>query len=171
MRKTYYSLIINLGLLLSGLLTIFSGLLIQIHYHLGNHSDKFLGKIVLGWNYFDWSYFHKFSIIILSILSVFHIYRHWKWYKGVIAKRLFNKNRQTITMTIIFVLVVITGFIPWIIDLVEGNIIIRKAFIEIHDKIAIILSIYFILHIIKRLKWFLTTIKKMYKKHGTQQSV
>ncbi|MPM40337.1 hypothetical protein SDC9_86977 [bioreactor metagenome] len=153
-------LVINLGLLILAIFTIFSGLLIQIEYHMDNQSHELIDKSVFGLAYSDWSTFHKFSIIILSILVGFHINLHWKWYKTVIAKRLLNKNIQVITLTIIFFLVAITGFVPWIIDFTDGNEIIRKAFIEFHDKIAIILSIYFILHIIKRLKWFLTTIEK-----------
>lgn len=171
MKNPCFKLKINLGLLLSGLLTICSGLLIQIQYHMGNHGNKLLNNYVLGLNYSTWSYIHKFSIIIFSILVAFHISFHWKWYKIVIAKRLLNKNKQVILLTIIFVLVAITGFIPWIIDLLEGSKMTHKAFIEIHDKIAVILSIYFILHMIKRLKWFLTTFEKLNKKHRTQHSV
>lgn len=37
----------------------------------------------------------------------------------------------------------------------------RKTFIEIHDKLAIILTIYLILHIIRRMKWFFTTFDKI----------
>ena len=125
---------------------------------------------VFGLEYSNWSSFHKFSIVLLFILVVFHISLHWKWYKTVFAKRLLNKNRQVITLSIIFLLVAITGFIPWIIDLIYVNDLNRKAFIEVHDKIAIILSIYFILHIIKRLKWFVTAIEKMNKNtaHNTR---
>jgi len=156
-------LIVNLGLFFSSIFAMFSGLLIQIEYHMGNHSDKLIDKNVLGLDYSDWSSFHKFSIVMLTIFVAIHLSLHWKWYKTVIAKRLLNKNKQVITLTIIFFVVAITGFVPWIIDLAEGNEIIRKAFIEFHDKIAIILSIYFILHIVKRLKWFLTSIEKMKK--------
>jgi hypothetical protein len=137
---------------------------------MGNHGNKMLGKSVFGLNYSDWSYFHKVSIVILFILTVFHFSLHWKWYKTVIAKRLLNKNKQVITLTLIFALVAITGFIPWMIDLLEGSNIIREAFIEIHDKIAIILSVYFVLHITKRWKWFITAFEKMRNKHRAQQA-
>jgi hypothetical protein len=85
---------------------------------------------------------------------------HWKWYKTVIKKRLVAKNIQVLTLSMLFVLVAITGFIPWFIDLLKGDEILRKAFIEIHDKFAIILSVYLILHVIKRLKWFLLPLRK-----------
>lgn len=163
MKKYTRSFIINLGLLISGLLTTFSGMLIQIQYHLGNPGNESANGCVLGINYSGWSGIHKIAIIMISILIVFHISLHWKWYKTVIAKRLLNKNRQIITLTIIFVSVAVTGFVPWIIDLLESSQTVRKAFIEIHDKLAIILSIYLILHVFKRLKWFFTTFEKMTK--------
>lgn len=160
MKKYIKSFIVNLGLLFSGFSTVFSGLLIQFQYHIGNHG---IDKYSFGLGYSSWSVIHKISIVILSVLSVFHISLHWKWYKTVIEKGLLNKNKQLITLTIIFVIVAITGFVPWIIDLVEGNELFRKGFIELHDKIAIILSIYFILHIAKRFKWFLTTFERIKK--------
>jgi len=161
MKKIYSSLIINLGLLSSGLFAIFSGLLIQVQYHIGHHVSDSANKYSLGLNYASWSGLHKFVITFLLVFVVLHIYLHWKWYKAVIAKRLVNKNRQVILLTIIFVLAALTGILPWIIHLAEGNKMLRKAFIEIHDKIAIILAVFFILHIMKRLKWFLITFKKI----------
>lgn len=163
-------LIVNLGLLISVIFTIFSGLLIQIEYHMGNHTHKLIDKSVIGLDYSDWSSFHKFAIVMLTVFVAIHFSLHWKWYKTVFTKRLLNKNRQVITLSIIFLFVAVTGFVPWIIDLADGNDLNRKAFIEIHDKIAIILSIYFILHIIKRFKWFVSTIEKMNKNtaHNTR---
>jgi len=160
MKNDIKSFIINLGLLFLGFLTVFSGLLIQFQYHIGNHSRE---NYSLGLDYSSWSDIHKISIIILSIFVIFHISLHWKWYKTVIGKGLLNKNKQVITLTIIFVVVAITGLVPWIIDLMEGNELSRKGFIEFHDKIAIILSIYFILHVVKRLKWFIATFEKIKK--------
>ncbi|MCU4158092.1 DUF4405 domain-containing protein [Carboxylicivirga sp. A043] len=161
-------MLINIGLLVFLIFTIVSGLLIQIKYHIGMHSENIMDKSVISFDYYDWSCFHKISIVPLFVLIVFHISLNWKWFRTVISKRLFNKNRQVITLTLIFVLVAITGFVPWIIDLAEGNEMTRKRLIEFHDKIAIILSIYFILHIMKRLKWYLTSIEKMSKNTATR---
>lgn len=160
MRSPYLSLKINLGLLFSALIMIFSGLLIQIKYHMGNHNG-IENNTVWGLNYTDWSTIHKISIVLLSLIMIFHIYQHWKWYSTVIKKRLISKNKQVLTLSVLFILVAVTGFIPWLINLLEGNLMVRKAFIEIHDKFAIILSIYIISHIIKRLKWFFATFEKI----------
>jgi hypothetical protein len=168
MGKLFNSFIINIGLLISGLFTVFSGLLIQLKYHIGNHGNISVNDYVFGISYKSWSGFHKISIVILSVLMIFHIYLHWKWFKAVIKKRIVTNNKQVLTLLALFVLVAITGFIPWFLGLLKDNEIPRKTFIEIHDKLAIILSAYLILHIIKRLKWFFTTFEKLTNKHSKQ---
>jgi hypothetical protein len=153
--------IINLGLFIFGMASAFSGILIQLKYHMGNHGNISINDSVFEINYYGWSVLHKISIVALSLLMIYHIYQHWKWYKTVIAKRLIAKNQQVLVLSLLFVLVAITGLTPWIIYLMKGDEIIRKAFIEIHDKLAIILTIYFILHIIKRFKWYFTSFGKI----------
>ena len=150
---------------------MFSGMLIQVKYHMGNHGNIAINDYVFGINYQSWSAFHKVSIVILSLLMIFHVYHHWKWYKGVILKKLITKNQQVLILSSLFVLVAITGLTPWFIDLLKGDEVLRKLFIEIHDKLAIILSVYLILHIIKRLRWFFTTFEKMTNKHSTQHAL
>lgn len=163
--------IANIGLFIFGIASAFSGMLIQINYHMGNHGNIATDDFVFGINYHGWTVIHKVSIVVLSLLMIYHIWQHWKWYKVVFTKRLFAKNRQVLIFSILFVVVAITGLIPWFIDLLKGDEIQRKAFIEIHDKLTIILTIYLILHILKRWKWFFTTFEKIKKKHSTQPRI
>jgi hypothetical protein len=171
MEKNINRFIINLVLSIFGITTVFSGILIQVKYHMGNHGNIAINDYAFGINYHGWSAIHKISIVALSLLMIYHVYHHRKWYKVVITKKLITKNQQVLILSLLFVLVAITGLIPWFIDLLKGDEILRKVFIEIHDKLAIILSVYLILHIIRRLKWFLTTFGKMINKHSTQQQV
>jgi hypothetical protein len=144
-------------------------MLIQIKYHIGNHGDVATGDSVLGINYPGWSAVHKFSIVAMSLLAICHIVQHWNWYKSVVAKRLFAKNRQVLVFTVLFVLVAITGLTPWFINLTYGDEMLRKAFIEIHDKLALIMSVYLVLHIFKRFKWFVSALGKLKNEHSTQK--
>jgi len=160
MGKNVKQFIINLGLIIFGIATVFSGMLIQVKYHMGNHGNIAINDFVLGINYQGWSFIHKMSIVTLSLLMTCHIYFHWKWYKVVITKRLISKNQQVLMLSLLFVTVAITGLTPWFIDLLNGDEMHRKVFIEIHDKLALILTIYLILHIIKRLRWFFTAFRK-----------
>ena len=141
-KNPFYQFLINLGLLFTCFLAIFSGFLIQISYHMGQHGKIDFDKLVLNVSYLGWSNIHKITIIILSILMFFHIVQHWIWYKTIIKKNLIKKNKQVFILSSVFISVAITGYIPWIIDLTENDEIARKFFLEIHDKLTIILFVF-----------------------------
>lgn len=159
--------LVNLGLFVFGIASAFSGMLIQVKYHMGNHGSIATNDYVFGIQYHGWSVVHKISIVVLSLLMIYHIYEHFKWYKTVVSKRLFAKNQQVLIFSLLFVLVAITGLTPWFIDMMDGDEIIRKVLIEIHDKLAIIMTIYLVLHIFNRLKWYITTFEKIKNKNNT----
>jgi hypothetical protein len=176
-RKFNLFLINNL-LLVFGCIMTFSGLVMQIGFHMGEHPiaapgvqtqsiqyDQLRGidttKIVCGFNYPDWSTIHKIVIVFFSVLMIYHIYVHWKWFKGVITKHLIAKNQQVIVLTVLFLLVAVTGIGPWLIDLSGGTITSRMHFIEIHDKATLLLIVFLVLHVIKRVKWFTTTYARL----------
>lgn len=161
MGKNVNRFILNVGLFIFGIATVCSGMLIQIKYHMGHHGNIAIADTVMGIDYNTWSLIHKISIVILSILMIYHIYQHWNWYKVVITKKLIFKNQQVLMLSFVFVVVAVTGLIPWFVDLSNGDLMLRKIFIEIHDKLAIILLVYLILHVTKRLKWFFYAFRKI----------
>lgn len=161
MGKNINQFIINSGLLVFGIATVFSGMLIQVNYHIGNHGIIAINGFVFGINYYGWSAIHKISIVALSLLMICHFYLHRKWYKIVITKKLVLKNQQVLVLSFLFIAVAITGFTPWFMDLLNGDGIRRKIFIEIHDKLTLVLLIYLVLHIIKRFRWFLLSLRKL----------
>jgi len=180
-KRIFNNFLINILLIVFGLVMILSGLALQLGYHRGGPDVHQIGvhevqhqsiryeqvrgfdtsKIVYGFNYPAWSAIHKFAIVFFSLLMIYHICAHWKWYKGVITKHLIRKNIQVITLSVLFVLVALTGFIPWFIDLSGNSIILQILFIEIHDKLALLLIVFLILHIAKRAKWFATVYEKI----------
>ena len=180
-KRVFNGFIINNLLLIAGIIMIFSGLVMQLGFHAGGHNGQPGGvhrgssrpmpyeqlreintdKIVNGLNYHDWSTAHKFAIVCFSLLMIYHICVHWKWYKAVIRKNLMRKNSQVITLSVLFLMVAVTGLLPWSIDLSGGTTILRLLLIEIHDKLALVLVIYLVLHVIKRYKWFMITYAKL----------
>ena len=161
MKNTVLTFIVNLGLLFFGSILAFTGLLIQINYHMGNHGAIDINNRVFGIDYPGWSVIHKMAVIFISIFITLHIVRHWKWYITIIRKKLMAKNRQVIILSIVFILTAITGYMPWFIKLKGGDEMIRKFYIEIHDKLALILFVFLVLHVLKRLKWFASTLRKL----------
>jgi ferredoxin len=159
--------VVNIGLIFFAIAMSLSGFVIQLKYHMGHNSGLESNNSVLGIGYYNWTNIHKTSIIIFSILMTFHFFIHWKWYTTIINKKLASRNKLQIILSIIFILVAITGYIPWIINLSGGSDIARKSFIEIHDKIAILLFVLLTLHLTTRLKWYITTLDKLKNKHST----
>lgn len=160
-RNPYNRFLINIGLLFTGFLAVYSGFLIQFSYHMGQHGEIDFNKMVLDVNYSGWSNIHKISILLLSVFIIFHIVQHWTWYKTIITKNLIAKNKQVFILTTVFIFVAITGYLPWIIDLTVNDETTRKFFLEIHDKLTLILFVFLTLHVAKRLKWFMTTLKRI----------
>jgi 2-oxoglutarate ferredoxin oxidoreductase subunit delta len=153
--------IVNIGLFFFAIAMSFSGFVIQFKYHMGHNFGLESDNSVLGIGYYNWTSIHKASIIIISILMTYHFFMHWKWYKTIIIKKLSSRNKLQMILSIIFILVAITGFIPWIINLSGGSDISRKFCIEIHDKIAILLFVLLTVHMTNRLKWYVTTLDKL----------
>ncbi|MGE0076434.1 MAG: hypothetical protein AB7S48_01090 [Bacteroidales bacterium] len=174
-NKYVLAFLVNNLLILTSIATIVSGFVLQLGFHIGNSEenihlqtsnfeqlrDTSAGNAVWGIDYATWSAIHKVVIIFLSLLMVYHFAIHWKWYKGVFAKHLIKKNKQVIVLSFIFILVVLTGFIPWFIDLSGNRNLLRLFLIEVHDKISILLTVYLTLHVIKRVKWFSNTYKNV----------
>lgn len=180
-NRTFNNFVINNVLLFTGLIVILSGMVLQIgfHMHTGRQpagygvqnqeiTHELLNSIntnqqVWSLGYSGWSNMHKISIVFFSLVIAWHISVHWKWYKGVISKHKMGKNRQVIILTVLFVLVFLTGLIPWSIDLASGADILRKQFIEIHDKITLIFIVFLILHLIKKAGWFSVAFARLKK--------
>lgn len=167
MKATRLALFVTIGLLITGFAMSFSGFLIQFKYHMGHNHVLESFNSVLGLGYYSWTSIHKISVILFSILMTYHILIHLNWYKTIIIKKLFARNRLQITLSIVFILTVVTGYIPWIINLSGGSEIARKSIIEIHDKITILLFVLLTIHFKDRIKWHFSTLDKLNNTHST----
>lgn len=167
---------INNGLLVSGALTVISGLALQLGFHFGHgrqmhepgreaNYEQMRGFAnapdVWGFSYSEWSVFHKYAIVLFALLMLIHIYLHTNWYKAISSGKAWHKNRQTILLSVLFIFTALSGLIPWFVYLLSGSGDARLGLIEIHDKLALLLVIFLLLHVAKRQKWFSTTFSKL----------
>jgi hypothetical protein len=178
-RKLFSRFLVNNLLLIFSVMIALSGLVLQVGYHMGgpdaHHRNDLQtatmsyeqvrqidqNKTIWGYNYSGWSSIHKITIVVFSLFMLYHISVHWKWYAGVVRKRLFGRNKEAISLTVLFLLVALTGIIPWLIDLSGSSSLLRMAFIEIHDKITFLLIVLLFLHMIRRSRWFVNTYRKL----------
>ena len=59
----------------------------------------------------NWAVAHVLSTLLLTILVASHIYGHWGWYKSLFKGGIKNKSRVTIVLSVLMLIVVITGII------------------------------------------------------------
>lgn len=143
---------LNLSLILFGLVSIYSGFVLMIDFHMGSHGTINQIQTHFSLSYSSWALTHKIGILIFSSLLAIHLILNHKFYSIILRKRLFKKNKQIIILSTLFIIVAISGYLPWLMSLRSESNIIRKILIEIHDKFSIIFSIYLILHVVMRIK-------------------
>ncbi len=144
-------LVTNVGLLLAGAASLFSGLLLQIGYHLHAAEGS---RRVLSLGFDDWSSLHKLSITAVTLLVAIHLLRHRSWYASLLRRRCFRRRGGTAALTLLFVVTAITGGLPWGIHAAGDGETIRRALIEVHDKLALVLGAFLVVHVSKRIHRF-----------------
>ena len=145
--------VLNYSLLVSGLATCLSGVMMQIGYHIGVADRAIVFyKQVWGLIYPQWQTLHQVTTTLFFVLSAIHVYRHRKCYVGVLRKHLFKRNQEVIIFSVLFLISALLGFLPWMISASEAHHSIRHLLIEIHDKISIVLIVFIVLHVKKRWK-------------------
>jgi hypothetical protein len=141
---------IDTALAITGLYFSLSGILIQVKYHMHGRSKE---SLLLGMDYTTWNALHVISSLLGLVLISTHIYQHRKWYMYILKSRKIPKQKPTFIISIIFFLMVLTGLTPLTFRLIDPVKFagLRFMFIEVHDKLGILLSILLTGHILRRL--------------------
>ncbi len=161
-NKTKINFYLNLVNFLPYLILIYSGLAIQLNYHMHELPDDHL---VLSLNKFSWVLIHKISGAISLAGTIVHCILHWKYIKAV-TKKIFSRKSKikvfsSYYLFIIGILTIIPAMLSWIF--VNYNNPSRFFFIEIHDKLAMLFLIFTIVHMISRTRWMLKVYQKIKK--------
>lgn len=131
MKRTF---VIDWILICVFVLSAFSGIELHIAGHNDNHEL---------WH--NWAVGHVLTSFLFFIVVIFHIRTHWGWYKGAIRNGIRKKSKVTIVLSVIFLLVSVTGFILLGITGANSNIGLW------HYKIGIAMIICSTGHILKRI--------------------
>jgi len=162
-RNAFFKFVLNISLVIAALAMVFSGFMIQFNYHMGHHGLIAAMEKVWGLDYYQWSGLHKISVVLISALVIIHLFWHYQWFKTMITKKLIARNRQVILFLLIFLFTAFTGYTAWFYAQFDDGEFQRKLFIEIHDKITLILLVFLVLHIVKRRNWFVNAYKRLKK--------
>ncbi len=159
----------NIALLVSGLATAISGLAIQVGFHLGAASRTVRASIhpsdlpaltVWGLDKPQWGLFHKVAITIFSLLLIQHVILRRSWYARLLRRGSPSGHPQLLWLTVLMLFVAITGLVPWGLTLLGGSPHLRFMLVEVHDKLALPLTILLILHIAQRVPRFISRAQR-----------
>jgi len=93
----------------------------------------------------NWAAVHTISSVLWFVSGVFHIKRHWHWYKAIVSKGIGKKSRITLALSIAFFIAVITGVV--LIACVDGT---NSPVGLWHYRLGLLLIFFSIIHIAKR---------------------
>lgn len=96
----------------------------------------------------NWAVFHVLGSILFLIAVIFHVVTHLEWYKGIIKKGIGSKSKVTAILSVIFLLLSVTGLA--LLGINGANSLLGLW----HYKIGVITIVVALGHVIKRLSVF-----------------
>ena len=133
---------IDWGLIPAFLLSAYSGIELHVAGHGPEHAT---------WHH--WAIFHVLVSLAFLLLGILHVKMHWGWYTSYFKKGLGNKSRITLSLTILFVLVTLTGIALLEVEGANSGIGLW------HYRIGLLVTLISTLHLAKR--W--PTLKKSWR--------
>lgn len=121
------------------ILTLYTGIELHVAGHGVNHEIWHL-----------WAVFHTIAGLLFTILGIMHIDIHRGWYKGLRKKGFKGKRKIVLILSVVFVLVVTTGAL--LLFCAEGG---NSSVGLLHYKAGLAMGALGILHILKRMRFFI----------------
>lgn len=150
--RNYY---VDIAMILPFIMLIATGIIMLIY-----HTGLPYKETTLGLNGYFWTDIHKVFAAISLILISIHLYLHIDWFKKLFTGKLKNKfKKRNLTLVIVFLLTAITSIIPW---LILGDTEGAKLFLGIHNKLGLLLIVFFAIHLLGYFKWLTNMTKKVF---------
>jgi len=96
------------------------------------------------------------------ILMALHTWQHWNWYKLLFSKKHILKNKLVTATVWLFVLMALTS-IALLTEVVPRGLINVK---EVHEVTGQVLLAFVIVHVIQRVKWYVSVTKKLFNRRS-----
>lgn len=115
-------------------LSAFSGIGLHVAGHGNNHEL---------WH--SWAVFHVLGSLLFLVVVMLHVATHWGWYKGVIRNGFGKKSKVAAVLSVIFLLLSVTGIILLGVNGANSDIGL------LHYKVGIATIAFCVGHILKRI--------------------
>lgn len=154
-KRNYY---IDIVALLPFLLLLFTGVIMLIY-----HTGKPYCETTMGKDGYFWLDTHIVFAVISFIMIIIHLSLHLNWFKKLFTGKLKNKYWiKNLILVIVFSLTFLTSAIPWLF-LDESNT--ATLMLGIHNKLGLLLTIFFVIHLLSYYKWLLNMTKNAFNKN------
>lgn len=151
-RRNYY---VDIATLLPFILLLFTGIIMLIY-----HTGKPYLETTLGKDGDFWLDTHIVFAVISFVMIIIHLSLHLNWFKKLFIGKLKNKYwLRNLILVIVFSLTFLTSTIPWLI-LEESDT--ETLLLGIHNKLGLLLIIFFVIHLLSYLKWLVNMTKKVF---------
>ena len=150
-KRNYY---VDVAALLPVLMLLFTGI-VMLMYHTG----KPYSETTLSQDRDCWLNAHILFAVISMVMIGGHLSLHLSWFKKLISGRLKNKYWvRNLILVIVFLLATLTAVIPWLI-LEDSKS--AEMMLGIHNKLGILLTLFFVVHLLGYSKWLVSMTKKV----------
>ncbi len=137
-----------------------TGIVLQFHYHMEHLPD---GQLVAGLDRATWLLLHRIAAAVSLAGITAHCILHRRFIAATTRRILDRRSMANVLSSYyLFILIIptaITGMAPWIT--LNGNTHARLLFVEIHDKLALVLIAFSLVHIGSRAGWMLKTYQRL----------
>lgn len=132
---------------------LFTGIIMLIY-----HTGKPYVETTLGQDGDFWRDTHFVSALISFVMITIHLSLHLSWFKKLFTGKLKNKYwLRNLMLVVVFSFTFLTSFIPWLF-LEESNM--ETLLLGIHNKLGLLLIIFFAIHLLSYFKWLMNMTKK-----------
>lgn len=151
-KRSYY---VDIASLLPFLMLVCSGIIMLMY-----HSGKPYSEATLSLDGNFWLNTHIVLALITLVMITIHLSLHLNWFEKLFTSKLKNKYWiRNLILVVLFLSTSLTSVVPWLF-LDESNT--ASMMLGIHNKIGLLLIVFFVIHLLTYYKWLINMTKKVF---------
>lgn len=149
-KTNYY---VDMASLLPFLFLLFTGIIM-----LGYHAGKPFSENTLNMDGAFWLNIHIVFAVISFVMIAVHLSLHFNGVKMLFSGKTKNKNRiRNLILVLLFFATTLASFVPW---LMMGESDAARMILGLHNKMGLLLIVFFVIHLLTYFKWLINMTKK-----------
>lgn len=104
--------------------------------------------------WYNWAVFHAVASLSFFVAAIFHIQTHWGWYNGIFKRGIGKRSKNAVALSAVFICTAVSGAV--VLAATEGA---GSPVGLWHYKMAILMCLLSLWHILKRFSLLLKSLK------------